>query len=178
MFRGGAWQDMMARRDFGNRAASAAGISSVVIGAGASGLLLAVPGAAAAADLVAGAEVGASRNAFDVHTLVLCVCVALLVGAFGAMFYSVYAFRRTNMAGAPQWHKNAMVEVMWTVVPVFILFGSAWPAMRTVLDANQKAMPAIAAASPTVVKRYGGAVPVALTTSPVALIADVAIVRR
>ncbi len=178
MFRGGAWQDMIATRDFCNRAASAAGLSSNAIGASTGGLLLVVSGGAVAADLVSEARAGAPQNAFDVHTLVLGICVVLLVGAFSAMFYSVYAFRRTNMPGAPRWHKNAMVEVMWTVVPVFILFGSAWPAMRTVLDSNQKAVPAIAAASPTVVKRYGGALPVALKTSPVALIADAAIVRR
>jgi len=173
---------MMARRDFGNRTASAAGRASIPGRAGSGGLLFAVTigfwsGGAAGADLSM-MQMSASWDGFDVHTLVLCVCLALLVVAFSAMFYSVYAYRRTNVSGAAQWHKNAMVEVMWTVVPVFILFGSAWPAMRTVLDSNQKGVPAIAAASPTVVKRYGSAVPVVLGASPVALIADTGITRH
>lgn len=71
--------------------------------------------------------------------------MVILLAAFAVMFYSVFAHRRARATVAAQWHEHALVELLWTVIPVLILFGSAWPAMRNVLETNQKSTPELAA---------------------------------
>jgi len=49
------------------------------------------------------------------------------------MFYSVIRHRKSVGHQAAQFHENATVEIIWTVVPFFILIGMAWPATKSLL---------------------------------------------
>lgn len=96
------------------------------------GLLLAATLPAQAAyelNLVRGVT-EASHNAFDLHMISLWVCVAIGVVVFGAMFYSLFAFRKSRGAVAANFHENTTVEVVWTVIPIVILIGMAIPATK------------------------------------------------
>jgi cytochrome c oxidase subunit 2 len=70
---------------------------------------------------------------YDLHTLMFWICVAIFVVVFSAMFYSVYAHRKSVGHQASQFHENTTVEVVWTVVPLLILIAMAWPATKTLL---------------------------------------------
>ncbi|MDQ8022637.1 MAG: cytochrome c oxidase subunit II [Moraxellaceae bacterium] len=78
----------------------------------------------------------ASRMAADIHDLhmwMIWICLIIFVVVFGFMFYSIYAHRKSKGAVAAQFHESTTVEILWTVIPVLILVGMAWPATKTVL---------------------------------------------
>ena len=74
-----------------------------------------------------------ARQTYDLHTIVLVICLVICVGVFGMMFYSVIRHRKSVGHQAAQFHQNAIVEIIWTVVPFFILIGMAWPATQSLL---------------------------------------------
>lgn len=69
----------------------------------------------------------------DIHTFILLVCLAIFVVVFGAMFWALFRHRKSVGHRAHHFHENTTVEVIWTVIPVLILVGMAWPATRLVL---------------------------------------------
>jgi cytochrome c oxidase subunit 2 len=77
-------------------------------------------------------EIGA--NIFELHMLIMWICVVIGVLVFGAMFYSIFAHRKSKGHQASQFHDSTQVEVAWTVVPFLILVGMAFPATSTLLD--------------------------------------------
>src|SRR5690606_31438112 len=68
------------------------------------------------------------------HTLMLVICLVIFILVFGVMFYSIFAHRKSKGAVAAHFHENTTVEVLWTIIPVFILVGMAWPATKTIID--------------------------------------------
>ncbi len=77
-------------------------------------------------------EVG--QKIYDLHMLVFWICVVVGIVVFGFLFYSVFAFRKSQGAKASSFHENTTVEVAWTVVPFFILIFMAWPATTTLIE--------------------------------------------
>ncbi|MGH8670670.1 MAG: cytochrome c oxidase subunit II, partial [Burkholderiales bacterium] len=75
-----------------------------------------------------------ARQIFDLHTLILWVCVGIFVVVFGAMFYSVLKHRKSVGHQAAHFHENTTVEIIWTVIPFIILVGMAYPATKTILS--------------------------------------------
>lgn len=69
----------------------------------------------------------------NVHEYVMALIVVIFVGAFGVMFYSVFAHRKSKDYKAANFHENTVVEVIWTVIPLLILVVIAWPATRAVI---------------------------------------------
>jgi cytochrome c oxidase subunit 2 len=74
-----------------------------------------------------------AREIFDLHLLMLWICAVIFVGVFSVMFYSIYAHRKSVGHKAVPFHENTTVEIVWTIVPFFILIGMAWPATKAVL---------------------------------------------
>ncbi len=74
-----------------------------------------------------------ARQMYDLHTIVLVICLVIFVGVFAMMFYSVIKHRKAAGHKAEQFHENVMVEIAWTIVPFLILIGMAWPAIKTVI---------------------------------------------
>jgi cytochrome c oxidase subunit 2 len=75
-----------------------------------------------------------SRQVYDLHMLILWICVVIGVLVFGAMAYAMFAFRKSKGAVPATWSHNTTAEVLWTVIPVLILVGMAWPATKTLID--------------------------------------------
>ena len=75
-----------------------------------------------------------SRDIYDLHMMVFWVCVVIAVIVFGAMFYSVFAHRKSKGAVASQFHESTKAEILWTLIPIVILIGMAIPATTTLID--------------------------------------------
>ena len=78
---------------------------------------------------------------YDLHTLVMIIITVIFVGVFGFMFYSIFKHRKSAGHEAAHFHENTTVEIVWTVVPVFILIGLAWPATKTLLEMRDTSAP-------------------------------------
>ena len=74
-----------------------------------------------------------SEQVYDLHMLILWICVIIGVGVFGAMFYSMYAHRKSKGAVPAQFHESTKMEILWTIVPFLILVGMAIPATKTLV---------------------------------------------
>jgi len=86
---------------------------------------------------------GVAEQIYDMHTLMLLICLVIFFAVFGVMFWAVFKHRKSQGAVAANFHENTSVEIAWTVIPVFILLGMAWPATKTVLEMKDTTDPDI-----------------------------------
>jgi cytochrome c oxidase subunit 2 len=69
-----------------------------------------------------------SRDAYDIHMLMLWICVIMGIIVFGAMFVSIVLHRKAAGHKPAQFHHSTLAEIAWTVIPIVILVGFAIPA--------------------------------------------------
>lgn len=74
-----------------------------------------------------------SREAYDLHMLILWICVAIGAVVFTAMFISIFNHRKSKGAQPAQFHESTTVEIIWTIVPFLILIGIAIPATKALV---------------------------------------------
>lgn len=74
-----------------------------------------------------------SKEVYELHMAIFWICVAIGVVVFGAMFYSVFAHRKSRGAVAATFHHSTVVEIVWTIIPFIILMAIAIPAARTLV---------------------------------------------
>jgi cytochrome c oxidase subunit II len=74
-----------------------------------------------------------SREAYELHMLALWICVVIGIIVFGAMFIAMFKFRKSKGAVAATWSHNTRAEILWTVTPILILVGMAWPATKVLI---------------------------------------------
>jgi cytochrome c oxidase subunit 2 len=70
---------------------------------------------------------------YDLHLIMMGIILVIFVSVFGVMFYSIYAHRKSVGHKAEHFHENMAVEIIWTIIPLVILIGMAWPATKTLL---------------------------------------------
>jgi len=75
-----------------------------------------------------------SNDIYDLHMLILWICVFIGIGVFGTMFYSIYHHRKSKGHKAAQFHENTTIEIIWTIIPTIILIAMAIPATKTMLE--------------------------------------------
>ncbi len=75
-----------------------------------------------------------SQRIQGLHHLSLGVCVVMGVIVFGAMFYSIFAHRRSRHPKPADFHESTAVELVWTVIPILILVGMAIPATTALIE--------------------------------------------
>ena len=75
-----------------------------------------------------------AAHIFDLHTLIMVICIVIFVAVFSVMFYAVFRHRKSLGHQAAHFHEHTTVEIIWTVVPFFILIGMAYPATKVVID--------------------------------------------
>jgi cytochrome c oxidase subunit 2 len=61
------------------------------------------------------------------------IIVVIFVVVFGAMTWAILKHRKSVGHKAEQFHENTTVEIIWTIIPFFILIGMAWPATKTII---------------------------------------------
>lgn len=69
-----------------------------------------------------------------IHHIGLWVCVIVGIIVFGAMFYSMFAHRRSRNPTPATFSDSIVVEFLWTLIPVLILVGMAIPATTALRD--------------------------------------------
>lgn len=74
-----------------------------------------------------------SREIYDLHMIIMWICVAIGVVVFGVMFWSIFHHRKSRGAVAAQFHHSTKAEIAWTIIPVLILVGMAIPATRVLI---------------------------------------------
>ncbi|ARO89121.1 cytochrome c oxidase subunit II [Nitrosospira lacus] len=84
-----------------------------------------------------------ARQIYDQHTLALWICLAIFIGVFGTMFYSVLKHRKDAGYKAANFHHSTTVEIIWTIIPFFILVGMAYPATKTIIAMKDTSSPDI-----------------------------------
>ncbi|MDX2219774.1 MAG: cytochrome c oxidase subunit II [Burkholderiales bacterium] len=85
---------------------------------------------------------GIAGEIYDLHLYILVICVIIFVLVFGAMFYSVFKFRKSQGAKPDvNFHESTLIEIIWTVIPFIILIVMAIPATKTVLAMKDTSNP-------------------------------------
>lgn len=75
-----------------------------------------------------------SLQIYDLHMLILWICVAIGVLVFGAMIYSMIYHRKSKGAVAAQFHESVAAELAWTIIPFVILIAMVIPATTVLID--------------------------------------------
>ncbi len=75
-----------------------------------------------------------SNDIYDLHMLILWICVIIGIAVFGTMFYSIYYHRKSRGHKAEQFHENTTVEIIWTIIPTIILIAMAIPATKLMIE--------------------------------------------
>ena len=75
-----------------------------------------------------------SKIVYDLHMLILWICIAIGVVVFGVMFISIVRHRKAAGAKAAQFHHSTLAEIAWTVIPIVILVSMAVPATTTLIE--------------------------------------------
>jgi cytochrome c oxidase subunit 2 len=84
-----------------------------------------------------------AQQIYDQHTMLLWICLAIFVAVFGVMLYSVLNHRKSSGYQAANFHHSTTVEIIWTIIPIFILVGMAYPATKTVIAMKDTSSPDI-----------------------------------
>uniref|UniRef100_A0A0U1PB72 Cytochrome c oxidase subunit 2 n=3 Tax=Mizugakiibacter sediminis TaxID=1475481 RepID=A0A0U1PB72_9GAMM len=74
-----------------------------------------------------------SHKVYAMHMAAFWVCVGIGIVVFGAMIVAMVRFRKSKGAVAEKWSHSTKLELLWTVIPVLILIGLAWPATKTLI---------------------------------------------
>lgn len=71
-----------------------------------------------------------SAETYSLHMLIFWICVAIGVLVYGALIYSMIAYRKSKGAVPATFNHNTTAEIIWTVIPFLILIGMAVPSTR------------------------------------------------
>ena len=75
-----------------------------------------------------------SHEIYNLHMMILYICIGIGVVVFGALFYSLLKFRKSKGAVAQEIHEHTGLEILWTVIPFIILVVMAVPATKVLID--------------------------------------------
>lgn len=82
-----------------------------------------------------------ARQVYDLHLIVLAICVVIFVGVFGVMLYSIIKHRKSVGHKADHFHENATVEIIWTIVPFFVLIAMMVPSSSALIAMRDASSP-------------------------------------
>ena len=85
----------------------------------------------------------AGHAAYELHNFMTLVCLAIFVGVFGVLAYSLLKHRKSKGHKAAGFHENLAVEIAWITVPFLILVVFAVPATKALLDLRDTSEPDI-----------------------------------
>jgi len=76
-----------------------------------------------------------SRSVYSLHMTMYYICVVIAVFVFAWMIYSIVVFRKSKGAiPDTKLVHNTKAEIIWTVIPVFILIAASVPATKTLIE--------------------------------------------
>ena len=74
-----------------------------------------------------------SADHFDLHMIVLWICVVIGIGVFTVMFTSIVLHRKSRGHEAAKFSHSTKAEIIWTIIPVLILVVMAVPATTALI---------------------------------------------
>lgn len=74
-----------------------------------------------------------SRQVYDLHMIILWICVVIGVLVFTAMFVSIVLHRKSRGVTPAQFNHSTKAEIIWTIIPILILVTMAVPATKTLI---------------------------------------------
>ncbi len=74
-----------------------------------------------------------SHMNYDLHMMVLWICVVIGILVFSAMFLSIVLHRKSRGHEAAKFTHSAKAETIWTVIPILILVGMCIPATKALI---------------------------------------------
>ena len=80
-----------------------------------------------------------SKEIFDLHMLIMWICVWIGVVVFGIMFYSLFKYRKSAGAKPAKFDDHFWLEIAWTVAATVILVGMAIPSTTVMIKAYDDA---------------------------------------
>jgi len=75
-----------------------------------------------------------SQKVYNLHMTIFYVCIAIGLVVFGLMFFAMIKHRKSKGVKAAQFHESTLIEIIWTVIPFFILIALAVPATQTLIE--------------------------------------------
>jgi len=75
-----------------------------------------------------------ARDIYGLHMTIFYICVAIFVGVFSVMFYSIFKHRKSKNYEASQFSHSTSVEIVWTIIPFIILVVMAVPATKVLIN--------------------------------------------
>jgi cytochrome c oxidase subunit 2 len=82
-----------------------------------------------------------ARNVYELHLIILGICVVIFVGVFGVMLYSIIRHRKSVGHKAAHFHENTTVEIIWTIIPLVVLVLMMIPSTKTLLAMRDSSSP-------------------------------------
>jgi cytochrome c oxidase subunit 2 len=110
----------------------AAAVTAAVIAA--FWLLLAAPGYTGNGINMTQGVTSQSALAYQLHMIILWICVVIGVIVFSAMFVSIVLHRKSRGHEAAQFTHSTTAEIIWTIIPVIILVVMAVPATKALVN--------------------------------------------
>ncbi|VAW55151.1 Cytochrome c oxidase polypeptide II, partial [hydrothermal vent metagenome] len=74
-----------------------------------------------------------SQNSYDIHQIVMWICVIIGIVVYGVMTYSILTHTKAKNHKPATFDDNLTIEILWTIIPVLILIGMAVPATSALL---------------------------------------------
>ena len=71
---------------------------------------------------------------YDFHNLLLVIITLIAVFVLGLLVYVMFRFAESRNPKPTRTTHNALVEVLWTMIPVVILFAIAWPSFALLYE--------------------------------------------
>ena len=69
---------------------------------------------------------------------ILWACVGITAAVCGVMIYSIATFPKARGESPAMFRHSTLVEILWSIVPILILFGMAAPAVRNFVATDSK----------------------------------------
>jgi cytochrome c oxidase subunit 2 len=110
----------------------AAAVTAAVIAA--FWLLLAAPAYTGNAINMTQGVTSQSALGYQLHMIILWICVVIGIIVFSAMFYSIVMHRKSKGHEAAQFTHSTKAEIVWTIIPIIILIVMAVPATTALVN--------------------------------------------
>ncbi|HSW70311.1 MAG TPA: cytochrome c oxidase subunit II [Gammaproteobacteria bacterium] len=82
-----------------------------------------------------------SHDIYHLHMTIFWICVAIGIGVFSVMIYSILFHRQSLGAKPAHFHEHFWLEITWTIVPFLILVAMAIPATRVLIHLHDFSEP-------------------------------------
>jgi cytochrome c oxidase subunit 2 len=70
----------------------------------------------------------------DVYNFMFWICVAVAIVVEGGLLVAIWKFRQSKNKKAQKFTHNFGLEVVWTVIPIFICIGILWKSMEAMVE--------------------------------------------